>query len=102
MKEVVVAEELERNERIWRCHCHYSSHFVAIAADPIAADVTNDPRAFGWFSVEVTDAPMPFRDRAREAWKLLRSRGHRYCFAEVILDPDTAREMRDHLSKFVR
>lgn len=96
-----MTEDLERSERIWRCHCHYSAHFVALVADPIASDVADDPRAFGWFSVEVTDGPMNLRDRAREAWKLIRSRGHRYSFAEVILNPDTAAEMRDHLTRFL-
>ena len=96
MTEVVV-----HSERIWRCHCHYSPHFVAITADPIASDVVEDSRVWGWFSVEVTDGPMRFRDRAKEAWKLLRSRGHRYAFGDVALDPQTAREIRDHLSRFL-
>ncbi len=70
-----MTEEFERSERIWRCHCHYSSHFVALVADPLAPDVADDPRAFGWFFVEVTDGPMRFTAGAKEAWKLLRSRG---------------------------
>lgn len=90
-----------RSERIWRCGCHYSPHFVAITADPIAADVADDPRVWGWFTIEVTDGPMAFRDRIKEAWRLVRSRGHRYSFGDVVLDPDTAREIRDHLAKFL-
>ncbi len=90
-----------RSERIWRCACHYSPHFVAIAADPIAPDVAGDPRVWGWFTVEVTDGPMRLRERVKEAWKLLWRRGHRYSFGDVVLDPDTAREIRDHLSRFL-
>jgi hypothetical protein len=97
----MTAKDDVRNERIWRCACHYSPHFVAITADPIAPDVAEDPRGRGWFSVEVTDGPMRFADRVNEAWKLLRSRGHRYCFGDVMLDPDTAREIRDHLDRFL-
>ena len=96
-----MAEELERSERIWRCACHWSPHFVSIVADPYGPDVSNDPRGRGWFSVEVTDGTMPFRRRLFEAWKLLRSRGHRYSFAEVLLTPETARDMCDHLSRFL-
>ncbi len=96
-----MAEELDRSERIWRCACHHSPHFVAIAADPVAADVTDDPTALGWFSVEVTDGPIGVWDRAKKAWKLLRSRGHRYSFGDVVLDPRTARQIRDHLSRFL-
>ena len=96
-----MTEDAVRSERIWRCHCHYSPHFIAIVADPIAPDVADDPRARGWFSVEVTDGPIGFFARLREACKLLRSRGHRYCFAEVILDPETARQIRDHLTVFL-
>ena len=95
MKESVVTDE--RDERIWRCHCHYSPHFVSITADPSAPEVTDDPRSLGWFTVEVTDGPWPFTTRVREAWKLLRSRGHSYAFGEVVLDPVTATEIRDHL-----
>ena len=101
MKEVAMAEDFVASERIWRCACHFSPHFVAIAADPIAPDVAEDPGVWGWFSVEVTDGPMSFRDRVRESWKLLRSRGHRYCFGDVMLDPKSAREIRDHLSAYL-
>ena len=96
-----MAEELERSERIWRCACHWSPHFVSVVADPYGPDVSDDPRCRGWFSVEVTDGPMPFRRRVWEAWRLLRSRGHQYCFGEVILSPESAREVRDHLSRFI-
>ena len=96
-----MTQDEELSERIWRCHCHYSPHFVAISADPIASDVTDDPRAWGWFSVEVTDGPMPFHHRVLAAWRLLRSRGHRYCYGDVILDPESARDIRDHLSRFL-
>lgn len=88
-----------RSERIWRCACHYSPHFVSITADPIAPDVADDPRVWGWFTVEVTDGPMRLQDRVREALKLLRSTGHRYTFGGVALDPDTARGLRDHLDR---
>ena len=90
-----------RSERIWRCACHYSPHFVSISADPIAADVAEDPRVRGWFTIEVTDGPMRFRDRIKDAWRLLRSRGHRYSFGDVALDPGTARQIRDHLTLFL-
>jgi hypothetical protein len=96
-----MAEELVRDKRIWRCACHHSPHFVAISADPVAADVADDPDAVGWFSVEVTDGPLRLRDRVSEAWKLLRSRSHRYCFGDVVLTPTTAREIRDHLNRFL-
>ena len=96
-----MAEEPERSERIWRCACHWSPHFVSIVADSLAEEVSEDPRGWGWFSVEVTDGSMRFGRRAMEAWKLLRSKGHRYCFAEVLLTPDTAREIRDHLGRFL-
>ena len=97
-----MTQDVERSERIWRCHCHYSPHFVSIVADPYLADDEEiDPRCVGWFNVEVTDGPMPFHHRVREAWRLLRSRGHRYCYGDVILDPDTARDIRDHLTRFL-
>jgi len=67
-----------RSERIWRCACHYSPHFVSITADPIAPAVVNDPRVWGWFMVELTDGPpMAFRHRVKEAWKLVVTGGRR-------------------------
>lgn len=94
-----MTEGTERSERIWRCACHYSPHFVSITADPIAPDVADDARVWGWFTVEVTDGPMRFRDRVREALRLLRSPGYRYTLGEVALDPDSARGIRDHLDR---
>ena len=90
-----------RSERIWRCACHYSPHFVAVVADPIASDVAENPDVGAWVTVEVTNGPVPIWSRAKEAWALLRGRGHRYCYAEVMLEPKTAREIRDHLSRFL-
>ena len=98
---VMTDKECVRSERIWRCACNYSPHFVAITADPIASSVADDPRVRGWFTIEVTDGPMRLPDRVRNAWKLLRSRGHQYVCGEVTLDPNTAREIRDHLSRFL-
>jgi hypothetical protein len=96
-----MAEEFEHNERIWRCACFSSPHFLSIVADATAPEVSQDERSWGWVTVEVTDGPMAFRARLREAWKILRSTGHRYFFAEVLLNPESAREVRDLLSSLL-
>jgi hypothetical protein len=74
------------SDKIWRCNCG-TQHYLSITS-------VDDE---SYISLEGNfDAPT-FRERLKAIWKILTRRGHFETWMEVLLTPETAREIADEL-----